>query len=236
MKNEKFNLFRNLKMNENQHSNLLRKLLHLNGKHHQGNLFLTEFLNILEIDSSILSDSEVKIKNEKKAGSGRVDIYISIGDHKILIENKVNGAINQKNQLYRYWKNLIFEPEYNKYCKNQNIQFSYDNPIDASFFQSEIFDKYKLIYLVRSTKGISDWTVNEGYKQSIQKPKNPTYNKFIYLPEKVPVDIIKLGFKEDIVAWLNRCLDEVKENEKCSIENIERFRHVIKQYIEEIEG
>jgi len=236
-KNEKFNLFRNLKMHENQHSNLLRKLLHLNGKHHQGDLFLTEFLKMktLKIDPSIISNSKVEITNEKKAGSGRVDIYISIGDHKILIENKINGAINQKNQLYRYWKNLIFEPEFKKYCKDQDIKFSYNIPIDEIYFRSEIFNKYKLIYLVRSTKELTEWD-KFGYKQSRQKPQNDTYCKFNYLPDEVPIDIIELGFKEDIVAWLNKCLSKVKENEKCSKENIERFKHVIEQYIEEIEG
>jgi hypothetical protein len=235
-KNEEFNLFRNLKMHESQHSNLLRKLLHLNGKHHQGDLFLAEFLKTLKTDPSILINSKVEITNEKKAGSGRVDIFISIGDHKILIENKVNGAINQKNQLYKYWKNLIFEPEFKKYCKEHGKEFSYDIPIDESYFRSEVLNKYKLIYLVRSTKGINDWDAIEGYKQSIQKPQNPTYSKFNNLPKEVPVEIIKLGFKEDIVTWLKTCLSKVTKNEKCSKKNINRFKHVIKQYIEEIEG
>ena len=44
----------------------------------------------------------------KKDTWGLVDLVIGIGDTDIIIENKINGAVDVKNQLSRYVASMLF--------------------------------------------------------------------------------------------------------------------------------
>jgi len=174
---ENFNLFKNLHLNENQHSNLLKKLLTVSGKHGQGNLFLKSFLEMINFP---YNNEEWKVGKELKSGKkGRIDLIIHTDNKSIIIENKINNAINQQNQLYRYWNNAI-----------------YKNNINES----------KIIYLAKSKK---DKDYVKHLANSIQKPNNPTYNKLIHLPDVLEHKVEILGFKEDIIPWLKNCLKKI---------------------------
>lgn len=103
---ETFNCFNNLKMNENQHSNLLKKLLHPNGRHNQGVLFLKSF-----VEDVLKSDyyDDLLVEREVKAGiKGYVDLKISSKECTFVIENKILNAEDRPSQLYRYWRNHIY--------------------------------------------------------------------------------------------------------------------------------
>jgi hypothetical protein len=231
-----FNIFRNLGLNENQHSNFLLKFLSPKGSHNQGVLFIKEFLKVVKIDTKILDNisiNDISVSTEQKAGKrGRVDLLIKIGEYKIIVENKINGAKSTNNQLYRYWKNLIFdETGYRSYFqmkKLEGLKKLNDFDTHSKFHEERQADKYKLCFLTKSTK----MTVNESYEQSLQRHSFYDINLF---PERLPIDVIKLGYKEDIIIWLNNCLPQIEKNTKCSESDAESIKIIIKQYIKHLE-
>jgi len=92
---------------ENFHSDIIAELLNPNGKHGEGSLFLELFLDYLNQfdrkDAPILKISDF---NKAEREKNRIDITI-FGDKKaIIIENKVNQAPDQKEQLKRYYGKL----------------------------------------------------------------------------------------------------------------------------------
>lgn len=108
---------------ENTHSKILANLLNPKGSHNQGSLFLEEFLSSilryqvevgvdiskLKLDESFYIKREFCIKeySPDKSDLGRIDIYIEIKDSDnnaigIIVENKINDAQFQPDQLPRY--------------------------------------------------------------------------------------------------------------------------------------
>lgn len=128
----KFNLFENIGLNENQHTGLLKKLLSTTGKHNQQDLFLRTFLESIGITYCC---EKWRIEKEQKSGKkGRIDLLLQADNKIVIIENKINGAKNQNNQLYRYWKNHLF---------NKNIA------------------EFKIIYLVKSKVNYNSKMLND---------------------------------------------------------------------------
>lgn len=108
---------------ENTHSKILADLLNPKGSHNQGSIFLEEFLSSilryqvevgvdisqLKLDESFYIRREFCIKeySPDKSDLGRIDIYIEIKDSDnnalgIIVENKINDAQFQPDQLPRY--------------------------------------------------------------------------------------------------------------------------------------
>lgn len=101
------NVFQFFSPGETTHSRLLAYFLDPRAQHGQGTLFLAEFLRLLGIsepDSSTAHDWAVT------AEIGRVDVLIRrVHPHTVVvIENKSNYAVDQPNQLYRYWHQEIW--------------------------------------------------------------------------------------------------------------------------------
>lgn len=225
------NIFKNLQLDEKHHSNILKRLLSPHGSHNKNEKFLQLFLDsigIKDIKIEILNKAEVT--TEKKAGKkGRVDLYIKFQNHVILIENKITGATNQPNQLYRYWKNLIVpkiqiplkESEINKMDDIQKQKYFND------IFQSTIIkDQFKLVYLTydKNTTNLDD---------SKTKPNNYTYNTTNkHLPPLLPMDVLKLNYEDDIIPWLkNKCLNELtKANDEVLYIFIEQYIDYLKKH------
>lgn len=94
---------------ENSHTNLLMKLLGY--KNHHGYEFLSKFFDYIGWNLEVDSSKGVKIVTEKSiAGGGRIDGYIlQEGNFAIIIENKINGAGNQPEQIQRYVEDIIKE-------------------------------------------------------------------------------------------------------------------------------
>jgi hypothetical protein len=118
---EDFNIFSITKIERyenNTHSAMIAELLDPNGSHHQKDLFLREFLNIvlpidsidynrkMEIDSFLAQ--RVTVKKEQSFGAvdlkngtgGRMDILIRSFDKCFIIENKID-ARDQDQQILR---------------------------------------------------------------------------------------------------------------------------------------
>ena len=101
-------------MNENMHTNLLERLLKYNNY-----MFLPSFvekvlgISGLSVDE-LINTGDVYVTTQLKAlGNakdtwGLVDLTIQIGDTNIIIENKINGAADTRNQLLRYVTTLLF--------------------------------------------------------------------------------------------------------------------------------
>jgi predicted RNase H-related nuclease YkuK (DUF458 family) len=98
------------------HSAMIAELLNINGSHYQGVTFLQHFIesvfNSCDIKSrpSISDYSKSRVVVEHYIGKrgeersdiyGRIDIVLWLGEHLILIENKID-APDQKRQLKRY--------------------------------------------------------------------------------------------------------------------------------------
>ena len=113
------------------HSRLIANLLNPYGTHGQKHLFLNIFLDMLEIERNNDSDHWTVT-----AETGRIDILLKRDNpHSvIIIENKSNYAIDQDNQMYRYWHQEIYQA-----MKSRNL------PDDYILTPSPKF--YQLIYL-----------------------------------------------------------------------------------------
>jgi hypothetical protein len=102
-----FNVFEFINPDENKLSDVIADLLKPNGKHGQGDIFLKEFLHLIELTDKLNTQnvnatiyreaSTFLIKNTQK----RIDILIDLKHFGIVIENKP-WATDQPTQLQDY--------------------------------------------------------------------------------------------------------------------------------------
>ena len=105
MHGHSFNPLSRLKIDETAHSRILGDLLDPRGTHGQRGLFLAPFLEVLGMPDCDAGSWRVTVE------TGRVDILIWRNKPEkcaVIIENKVNGADDQPNQIYRYWHREMF--------------------------------------------------------------------------------------------------------------------------------
>ena len=108
---EFFNVFliAGVKIDEDRHSAILADLLNPNGSHRQKAVFLKHFLNLEllgladSFDYSELKGFHVERKANRK--DGEIDVLLEKKDDAcIIIENKIHDAVDQDNQLNKYYK------------------------------------------------------------------------------------------------------------------------------------
>ena len=108
---EFFNIFLidGVGINEDTHSAILADLLDPNGSHRQGAVFLKHFLNLEllgladSFDYGELEGFHVERKARRK--DGEIDVLLEKKDDAcIIIENKIHDAVDQDNQLNKYYK------------------------------------------------------------------------------------------------------------------------------------
>lgn len=111
---ESFNHFSILTTHKNKelfHSDVIAAFLNPRMNHNQGNVFLMEFIRFLNNNFKNISinpydyvDAIVEKEYSKSSEKdGRIDILIYTPTHCIIIENKMNNAVDQENQLQRYY-------------------------------------------------------------------------------------------------------------------------------------
>ncbi len=177
-----FTLWNNFSgLTEPIHSRILHFFLSADPMHGQGTLFLSLFLKHIGID--VKDDDEWVVTAEK----GRVDVMLKrFHPHSVVvIENKSNWAVDQPNQLYRFW----FE----------NIHHSKEDCY-PEYYHNHL--EYKIVYLVPNKgKLLSD--------NSIERPLDFPEN----LPPKLPLNPLVFSFEEEISDWLKECIESLsKEN------------------------
>lgn len=102
---------------ENFHSEIISKLLDPKGKHNEKAIFFELFIDFLynlgcAVDKNDYLTDEISVIKEKPIDAQRrIDILISTKNHAIIIENKINDAVDMNNQLVDYYK----------YCLNNNL-------------------------------------------------------------------------------------------------------------------
>jgi hypothetical protein len=173
---------------ETMHSFLIANLINPNSEHGQGDLFLKLFLKILNIDDYKETDNWIVT-----AETGRIDILIKRQNPHtvIVIENKSNFAIDQENQLYRYWHQEIYLPNLKQFG-SKTVEKITNNK------------NYRVIYLTPA-----DWKIPSNHTQL--KPIG--YNKD--LPSTMPIVPEIWVFNNQIVEWLSHSLNQLnKENHR----------------------
>ena len=181
---EQFNLFRHLVFSEDGHSSLLKKLLHVKGKHNLNNFFIKSLVE--EVLKCPFSQQLLVETNLQAGEKGYVDILIYNEDKTVIyiIENKIKGAKDRPNQLYRYWRNHIKTQE-----------------------ENEIKGDYKIFYLTKNGDNPSP----ESLSIPIVSSKTSKYKE---MPDKLPIEVIPISYKKDIKNWLKNCLNQIERTEE----------------------
>jgi len=178
----KLNIFKQINISEPDHSKILSNLLDPKGTHGHKDLFLKIFFQVFIPKMEIDKNKKWIVSTEKD----RYDIRIKTQDNSkiIIIENKSNNAKDGTNQLYRYWFDGIYIPQFNRNLNGL-----------------ECFSK--IIYL-----SPSDYKQPE--EQSISRPD---YIKDKNMPEKVPLEILQIAFfNVQIIKWLDLCIEKIDNN------------------------
>ena len=170
---------------ETIHSRLIHFLLYPDALHGQDRRYLNIFLKLLGISNPF--DGIWTITAEK----GRVDIRLTRNNPRsvILIENKSNWAVDQNNQLYRYWFQNIHR------CREDCLPDYYLNK------------DYRIIYLVPN----KEKTISEN---SLSKPQKVWFglnDEYDRLPDHIPISPIIWTFDNEFSKWLELCIKATPE-------------------------
>ena len=172
-------------LGETVHSRLIHFLLYPDPRHSQGRKYLVPFLEMLGVSKPM--EGNWTITAEK----GRVDVRLVRDNPKsvILIENKSNWAVDQHNQIYRYWYQNI-------HTKREDC--SADYYVDKDF---------RIIYLAPNKwKDVSE--------DSLSKPSREWFGQcgeYDCLPDMVPISPITWTFDNEFAEWLRLCIDITPE-------------------------
>lgn len=172
-----FNPLALIPIGETTHSRLLGDLLDPNGTHGQGRRLLHAFLDGIDVPDPTAGDWMISIEQ------GGVDICLwrRAPASVIIIENKSNNAVDQPNQLYRYWHENIYKP--------------YPN-IDYSLSQNK--KAYQVIYLPTTAEKLPT-------SNSLQRPEYLDLSNLPKTLADVGITVKICAFRDHITAWLNHC-------------------------------
>ena len=180
-----FNPLRRIPIHEPTHSRVLGDLLDPRGSHGQGDLFLQEFLRRIGHANPRSGSWQVTVE------TGHVDICLwrTVPASVVIIENKSNWAIDQQQQLYRYW----FQNIYRNYP-----ELDYDDTAVAADF--------KVVYLAPSEHKRPE-------PQSLSRP--PDLIDVPGLPDKMPLEPMSFTLDGHLPAWFAECVSQLdSENER----------------------
>lgn len=189
-----FNPFALIPIGETTHSRLLGDLLNPRGTHGQNRRLLDAFLEAIEVPDPTVGDWMISIEE------GYVDLCLWRRNPAsvIIIENKSNHAVDQPNQLYRYWY--------------QNIHRPYPT---LDYSDESVKHAFQIIYLPPTAE-------KQPAFQSLQRP---AYLAALGLPESIAdvgITFKVCSFRDQIVAWLNRC-DELIPNDNYRLKSHLQF-------------
>jgi len=180
----RFNPLRTIPIYEPTHSRVLGDLLDPHGSHGQGNLFLMEFLKRIDHVDPHSGTWQVTVE------AGHVDICLwrSTPASVVIIENKSNWAIDQQNQLYRYWY--------------ENIHRNYEG---LTYADSTVKGNFKIVYMAPSEHKRPEL-------QSLLRPKELDGQN--NLVDKLPLIPISFTLDRDLPAWFASCIEQL---DRCNV-------------------
>lgn len=204
------------------HTAIIADLLNPYGKHQLGTLFVYSFLNFLNVASDDFSVNELEIKKERKVKSSltnmderSIDICLQIekngGKCAIIIENKMNNAGEQTEQLSDY-KRALEEEGYNV-MKTVCLQGSYYKYIgaDIDITPKELFSIWEPL-VPDSAFGIKAYlTLLENMDKKTDLSKNA--NEFLRLDDNEikKIRTIALSFNEIANPVFTEIINKLKE-------------------------
>lgn len=179
-----FNPLAAISIGETTHSRILGNLLNPGGSHGQGRLLLEAFLKRERIKVPFPEKGEWRISIEE----GRVDICLWRKEPAsvILIENKSNWAVDQQNQLYRYW--------------HENIYKSHP----TACLLPENRHAFQVLYL----------PPDAGKQPEDHSLRCPATLQGLGLPGSLAeagVTVTTISFRDDIAGWLDDCVELIPE-------------------------
>lgn len=195
-----FNPYSKISIREIDHSRLIGDLLNPSGSHGQGVLFLDAFLRHLKIPDFGIGEWNVTVEE------GRVDIMAWSEKplkSAILIENKSNNAIDQSNQIYRYWYQQL-------YLWDKEL---WDSPCSGQ--DQDRRRRFRVIYLTTDTER----------KPSTHSLQCPEELKSRDLPDPLPLEVVTISLSDLTKLWIDEAYSLVPERNT-------RLRSFLKQYHE----
>lgn len=187
---------------ENFHSDIIAIFLDPAERHMQQNAFLNLFLEYLISQGSEL-DKDDYILCEVTREKGRIDVWIKDNTSKksIIIENKINNAEDQENQLENYFN----------YAKNEGFEvdsivyLTLDGNKNAPLTDIEELNE-KIINVSAFTNNQND--LSSGWLQKCYEKSNDEDNRsFIFQYQKLLKHLSQMGMdkkiKEDFYSVIN---------------------------------
>jgi hypothetical protein len=143
-----FTLISDLYYRENFHSDIMFEFLNTKGCHGQGDKYLKLFLSMLNINEKYFTNPIVT-KEHHTDSNRRIDILIADEQSRkaVIIENKINGAVDMPRQLPDYYKYIVGEGfevlsiVYIPLCYNKE-------PDKSDWTEQEIQIIYKLLQVI----------------------------------------------------------------------------------------
>lgn len=181
---------------ETNHSRILKFLLEPNEMHGQGSLFLKLFLKRLGISISESFDKEHWTVHRE---DGNIDLLLTRTKPLavVIIENKSNWAVDQPNQLYRYWYYAI-------YSRTQET---------CRLFYEQKKAYFRMVYLAP----------NEGKVPSAQTKERPAYLPK-ELPQTLPMDVDVRTFNDFICKWFEDCIKALPQTNHAMREFLRQYQ------------
>lgn len=234
---EKFNVFSVLRLtrNEVKHSAFIAELLNPKGKHGKGNLFLKEFIEILEaqknekleIKFSVENVRQVKPEHKTKT-QGYIDILLTDNKgQKIIIENKID-APDQPNQLWRYYSfgeqksPLVYLTK----ARGEPSEQSLTNKKNSN----EKVPKEKLILL--SYRDIVKWLEK---CENIAKGQHLLYATIIQFSNSIKLSITGQTINKEMEATIIQKITEDENNMAAALEIAENISGAKDKLLEKLE-
>lgn len=218
-------------------SEMLAGLLNPNENHGLEFELINSFLRQIKVNFKLVADSNLKVETERNANGRRIDIFISWWDdnektHAVIIENKLNNAPNQPNQLNDYHDAIIEEGSmvekivYMPFDKKLGSSTGTDTRKDV-LAKTVDFDAQDIVNwlerFVESNKSIGDdysYSINQVryYKDFFQCLMS---NQFI-MEQAVKIQE-QLSFEE--IINLEKIAEITRTTEWCEV----RFRSIVKE-------
>ncbi len=204
---ESFNVFKVLKVERKEvkmHSAFIAELLKPKGSHKCGHIFLDLFIkqigysDFIACSAKVEAEKYINVISDNYEHGGNIDIIVVDKEKKaIIIENKID-AIDQKNQLLRYF----------------------------NYGVNEFGELFNLYYLTLDGKEATNESLGlKPSEQPIGLDGKEATNESLGNSSKVKY--IKISYKEHILLWLEECKEKAGNNSILK-ESIAQYINLVK--------
>lgn len=227
---EYYNIFEVLNLSTDEvrlHSSFIADLLNPKGKHGLGMKPLKSFIQILglDFDDAALENCNVKREyvigpiSENQMTGGNIDILLSLGNYRIIIENKIYAG-DQPQQLVRYHNFAGSNPHTLVYLTLRG-----DKPSESSSYGLVCDKDYKCLSY---RKDIAGW-IEQCLIMAISKPLiRETLQQYMYIIKTLTDTMMEENDKSKLFALMDKYPDVVLAIRK---EDWGYRKHLVSAYV-----